>query len=365
MRCVRSFVALLLSLHILLPWPAIAQNYLVDTRPGTLWISGTQLGAFEAPRMARDAVDPVLGTTSSAGLEVCFRDFNQASDYNIGSPTEFQGAQAAVDDAVPIPNITGLGTATAAPTASASNSAQNYSFGSLHIGLPATKSLFGRRTTGAQNELDSRLTYGVSSDSTGIIIYDAFCGWGTSTGTTVKEFGFTARIRRDQGTAANSCIWAGFGPWVLGTGAPLTTACALSATANDRHIGVRTDTSGNIHASIVEANLDQSTFDTGFDWPTSGTYVLLEMRGKVQNDGSGDWTGGYIDIFVNGQKAVRSGRSNTFVPSDLATNPLTLLTSPMSPGFATVRLNATGGAPLYQIDYIGEWHTRQLQGVTP
>lgn len=222
---------------------------------------------------------------------------------------------------------------------------------------------FGRRASGVNDEIDARVLVSVGTNATGVVFYNPYCGFGTSTGTeSRKKLIFGAwRVRRDSGTLANGCIWVGWTNTVLGAGIPLTTTCTASATANDIYLGVRTDTSGNLRVVMNQAASAQVDFDSGYDWPSNTTFVTIEAVGFLENDGSADWTNGWIDFYANGKLLKQTGRSHSLEPSDMSTafNPAT---NPMSVGLALVRISAT---PVYQWDYVGAYQSRILQSTSP
>lgn len=302
---------------------------------GERWLAGTTLQGV-LPKVSQRAA---AGTTP-AGIELWECDFNQAQDFTIAPGAQFQGPSGANALADGQPD---------ASTPGANNTVDVFTWGRNNIGSPTTYSFYSERATGTGNPLHSSVLMGTSVNATGFTAYQPFFSIGASIGTPRKEFGFAVRARKGGQTGAG--FW-GLEASVLGTSAPLTTAGAPSATANDTYLGFFMDTAGVLSFSIRKGT-NVFTLPLGASLGTSFAY--LELRADVSFGSV--FNGGFIDIFYEGSLVAPSGRAHSVIPTDLAFNPAG---DPLGLAMSVVRTAVGSGPSVHETDYIGAWVTRQV-----
>lgn len=315
---------------------------------GLLWLSDGGPAVASALTGRRGLTPPGVSSGQN-GIDYWFCDFNQTQDYSISGVGGFVGAVGTTDDAVGIPNLGTVGTATAASIATTNNVPDMFTWGrTANIGTPANFTFNGLRASGTGNELHSSLRINSDTNASGTALYQPFAALGQSTSLVSMDFGFISRFRISA--IANGAHFLGFSNVVLGGTTVLSAAGAALATAADTYIGFRVDTSGNINAIINAQNVSQNTFDTGLD-VSNNIFAVVEMRGNYGNNNVA-----FADLYVNGRWVRPSGsRAHTFISSDFASFASTAI--PISPTMAYVRV---GGAVNLDVDYIGMWNTRVL-----
>lgn len=235
-------------------------------------------------------------------------------------------------------------------------------WGRFDVGSPVNVALFGNRASGTGNQIDARATFSTDTNATGSFFFNSNCGFGTSAGTPKRRIGAIWRILRGGGTATNSCWFVGFSNLVLGVAAPLTSACAVDASVSNKWFGVYSTATADIRVGMNQSNSFTLNYDSGYDTPAN-QFIIVEMRMQWE-DGDTFSGAGWVDFYVNGKLLAQAGRAHSIEPADMGTA-FQIASDPMSLTFGMVRIDATGGAPQYALDYAGAVYTRQFQAATP
>jgi hypothetical protein len=347
-----------------------------ETATGSLWLAGTSADTLSG-RLTRVLPHPFFSAATPAatfaGYDLWFCDFNEISQFSVGPDGGYTGPNGAVTSTQTIPAVTdpallakldldaGVTDANYASTlttdATGTNVSGLFTWGRYNIGSPATYTFFSDRNLGTDDELHTSVRLGAGTDATGFTVYNPNVGIGASSTSLEKEFGFTVRVRKSP-SAQTGAVFFGLSSQILLPGAPLTIAGAAGADTDSIYFGFRVDTTNNIHFVINNGAAQQYTFDTGVDITTS--FHTLEIRGYYVNDGLLAWSGGYMDVYVNGVRMnVSGGRAHSVLPTDLSFDTNNGGSMPLSLTMSVVR-TATG-ASVAAVDYIGFWHSRQLQ----
>lgn len=339
------------------------------TQPGGRWLARTPL-THEAGRTIR-TID--RGIPQLSGIDYWFCDFNEAHQFSLAPSATYGGVSGNTLSAESIPAPTdralltkldadaGVTDANYASTITSDGGAPNvnhlFYWWRNNIGSPTTIAFWSDRALGTDNELHSSVKLGCANNNTGFTAYQPYMSLGISLGNVRKEWGMVIRLRMQTGTVPTGAGFFGISQCLVTPGTPLTTAGALSTGANDRYIGFYVDTSRNLSFAMNNGSTGSLTVSSGDAIPSGGQYQYLEIRSRLGNDQSGVWSDGYIDAFFNG-RLIRSSTSktNTAVPADAIWAPGA---EPICPSMSMVRTSGTG-TPLYQVDCIGMWHTRQV-----
>lgn len=321
---------------------------------GSRWLENTRLLDL-AWRTGRFAAASGLGNLmpQHAGYEHFFCEFNEGHQFSLGGAGLYPGVSGNSLAAESIPLVTATANATAP------NLNHLFYWGRNNIGTPTTIAFWSDRSLGTDNELHSSVKLGCSDIGHGISVYQPLHSLGLSIGNLAKEFGQVHRVRKLPNVAAVGAGFFGFSEGLLFGTTPITTAGVVSTAANTAYFGFFVGTSDRIWIVYNLANTFQILYDTGLTLST--VFSTLEMRGFIQNDGSGLISGGYIDLFVDGGKVLRTGTAAAAEDHTFRWQELTLwpATTPIHPTMSVVKTSAAG-LKAFQVDYVGSWHSRLL-----